>query len=59
METYQGNALDERAGGQSRKADDLKDPNATVWVSAAQKRQGGQIGDGLLHNIELRLGSIA
>lgn len=59
MDTYQGNALDDRAESQNRKADDLKDPNALVWASAAQKRQGGQIGDGLLHSIELRVGSIA
>ena len=30
-----------------------------VWASAAQKRCNGQIGDGLLHSIENRLGSIA
>ncbi|MEL6647466.1 MAG: hypothetical protein AAFY35_12350 [Pseudomonadota bacterium] len=31
---------------------------STGWASAAQERHDGQIGNGLLHNIEVRLGSI-
>ncbi|MEM7732419.1 MAG: hypothetical protein AAF280_06490 [Pseudomonadota bacterium] len=31
---------------------------STGWVSAATERLNGQIGNGLLHNIEQRLGSI-
>ncbi|MEM6587295.1 MAG: hypothetical protein AAF641_02515 [Pseudomonadota bacterium] len=31
---------------------------STGWASAATERHNGQIGTGLLHNIEQRLGSI-
>lgn len=37
----------------------LEPRRSTGWVSDAQKRTDGQIGTGLLHNIELRIGSVA
>lgn len=47
-------------GSDNQEHDDASEPRRiTGWASAAEKRTGGQIGNGLLHNIETRLGSIA
>lgn len=51
-----------RGAGDAREAGQDEDPSergqSTGWASDAQARRGGQIGTGLLHNIEMRLGSI-
>ncbi|MEL6121553.1 MAG: hypothetical protein AAGL92_15465 [Pseudomonadota bacterium] len=59
METYKNNARGAGAERQSEAEADTSEPDASVWASAAHRRRGGQIGDGLLHNIEMRVGSIA
>ncbi|MEO0370059.1 MAG: hypothetical protein AAF231_01250 [Pseudomonadota bacterium] len=49
-------------GTPDMRATDDEDPReherSTGWASAATERRNGQIGNGLLHNIEMRLGSI-
>lgn len=49
-------------GAQDARATEDEEPleprRSTGWASAATERHNGQIGNGLLHNIELRLGSI-
>ncbi|MEO0752974.1 MAG: hypothetical protein AAFY25_14360 [Pseudomonadota bacterium] len=36
----------------------LETAQSNSWASGAHERSGGQIGNGLLHSIEQRLGSI-
>lgn len=59
METSQDLARDTHQERGSQQDEDPSEPRrSTGWASDAQERHGGQIGTGLLHNIELRLGSI-
>lgn len=59
METYKTSTREAGAERQSEADNDLAEPHSSAWASAAHRRRGGQIGDGLLHNIEMRVGSIA
>ena len=59
METYKNNAREAGADNWREADDETADQPSSAWASAAHRRRGGQIGDGLLHNIETRLGSIA
>lgn len=59
METSQSAAQGQNDTRGSQQEDDPSEPRRSAgWASAAQARHDGQIGNGLLHNIEVRLGSI-
>ncbi|MEO0772488.1 MAG: hypothetical protein AAFZ04_04825 [Pseudomonadota bacterium] len=58
METSQP-PLREAIDARVTEDEDPREPQrSTGWCSAAKERHNGQIGNGLLHNIEMRLGSI-
>lgn len=60
METSQETSRSAGDARGSQQDDDPSEPaRATDWVSDVHARRHGQIGTGLLHSIETRLGSIA
>ncbi len=58
METYEHPSRGEIDARASHEDEPSEPKRSTGWASSATERLNGQIGNGLLQNIEQRLGSI-